>query len=65
MTKLSDRERSIVRCRFGLGNKDDAQTLGEVGEKMQVTRERVRQIEARALIKMRSLLKEESIEADF
>ncbi|NQT18965.1 MAG: sigma-70 family RNA polymerase sigma factor, partial [Planctomycetes bacterium] len=65
MTKLSDRERSIVRCRFGLGNKDDAQTLGEVGEKMQVTRERVRQIEARALNKMRSLLKEESIEADF
>ena len=32
---------------------------------MQVTRERVRQIEARALNKMRALLKKESIEADF
>ena len=64
MAKLSERERSIVCARFGIGE-DDAQTLGEVGGKMQVTRERVRQIEARALNKMRSLLKKESIEADF
>jgi RNA polymerase primary sigma factor len=64
MGKLSERERSIVCTRFGIGE-DDAQTLGEVGGKMQVTRERVRQIEARALNKMRALLKKESIEADF
>jgi len=65
MSKLSERERTIVRFRFGIGDKDDAQTLGEVGQKMNVTRERVRQIEARALDKMRALLKKESIEVEF
>jgi len=64
LSKLNERERSIVRCRFGIGEEDHAQTLGEVGDKMQVTRERVRQIEARALEKMRILLHKESIELE-
>jgi RNA polymerase primary sigma factor len=49
---LSDRERDVVKMRFGL---DDgfAHTLEEVGKHFRVTRERVRQIEAKALKKLR------------
>jgi len=64
LAKLSDREQQIVKCRFGIGD-EDAQTLGEVGKEMKVTRERVRQIEARAIEKMRGFLQEESVELDF
>ena len=62
LSKLSARERQIVASRFGIGKLDHAQTLGEVGDDMHVTRERVRQIEARAIEKMRSMLKKETIE---
>mmetsp|Transcript_1227 Transcript_1227/g.3663 ORF Transcript_1227/g.3663 Transcript_1227/m.3663 type:complete len:464 (-) Transcript_1227:70-1461(-) len=51
-TTLSDREGDVVRLRFGL---DDgrARTLEEIGQVFGITRERVRQIEARALHKLR------------
>ena len=61
LSKLTDRERRIVSSRFGIGEEDHVQTLGEVGKDMQVTRERVRQIEARAIEKMRIMLKKESV----
>ncbi|CAM9314518.1 unnamed protein product [Phaeothamnion confervicola] len=50
--KLSPRERAVLRMRYGL---DDgrAMTLKQVGERFNVTRERIRQIEARALHKLR------------
>ena len=64
LSKLSARERQVVRSRFGIGAEDHAQTLGEVGKDMNVTRERVRQLEARALEKMRTLLQKESIELE-
>lgn len=52
LEKLTDRERVVVQLRFGLeGNR--AHTLGEIGEKLQLTRERVRQIESEALAKLR------------
>ena len=49
---LTDREQKVLRLRFGL---DDgrARTLEEVGKEFQVTRERIRQIEAKALRKLR------------
>ena len=49
---LSEREQKVLRLRFGL---DDgrARTLEEVGKEFQVTRERIRQIEAKALRKLR------------
>ena len=49
---LTDREQKVLRLRFGL---DDgrARTLGEVGKEFDVTRERIRQIEAKALRKLR------------
>lgn len=52
LESLSDRERQVIRLRYGLdGGKPG--TLEEIGEQLGVTRERVRQIEARALEKLR------------
>ena len=52
LDQLTDREQKVLRLRFGL---DDgrARTLEEVGKEFQVTRERIRQIEAKALRKLR------------
>lgn len=49
---LSDRERKIIQMRFGLGS-GKSRTLEEVGQEFDVTRERIRQIEAKALAKLR------------
>ena len=49
---LSPREEQILRMRFGIGQKTDS-TLEEVGKQFAVTRERIRQIEAKALRKLR------------
>jgi RNA polymerase sigma factor (sigma-70 family) len=52
LDRLTDRERTIIEMRYGLGNQEPA-TLDEVGRHFNVTRERIRQIEAKALAKMR------------
>lgn len=52
MEILSEREAQIVEMRFGLGD-GNPMTLEEIGKQFNVTRERIRQIEARALAKMR------------
>ena len=49
---LGDRERQVICLRYGLGD-EKTHTLEEIGEILGVTRERVRQIEARALEKLR------------
>jgi RNA polymerase sigma factor (sigma-70 family) len=49
---LDDRERAIVQLRFGL-DRGEPRTLDEVGEHFNLTRERIRQIEARAMSKLR------------
>jgi RNA polymerase primary sigma factor len=54
LEKLTPRERDVVRLRFGLED-GYAHTLEEVGQRFQVTRERVRQIELRALKKLRRM----------
>ncbi|HEX7679654.1 MAG TPA: RNA polymerase sigma factor RpoD/SigA [Thermoanaerobaculia bacterium] len=50
--RLDDRERSVIELRFGLGGQEE-QTLEEIGSQLNVTRERIRQIEAKALKKLR------------
>jgi RNA polymerase primary sigma factor len=54
LAKLTDRERDVVRMRFGLDD-GSPRTLEEVGQHFHVTRERVRQIELRALKKLRRM----------
>ena len=51
LLELSEREREVVVARFGLGDRE-AQTLEQIGRRFDITRERVRQIEARALRKL-------------
>ena len=52
LCSLNERERKVLELRFGLGD-GNARTLEEVGQQFNVTRERIRQIEAKALRKMR------------
>jgi len=52
LCSLTGRERRVLELRFGLGD-GCARTLEEVGSQFKVTRERIRQIEAKALRKMR------------
>jgi RNA polymerase primary sigma factor len=52
LDSLTEREAKVIRMRFGIGMNND-HTLEEVGKQFDVTRERIRQIEAKALRKMR------------
>ena len=52
LATLTPREEQVLRMRFGIGERSD-HTLEEVGQKFAVTRERIRQIEAKALRKLR------------
>jgi RNA polymerase primary sigma factor len=52
LSTLTPREEKVLRMRFGIGGKSD-HTLEEVGQDFNVTRERIRQIEAKALKKLR------------
>jgi RNA polymerase primary sigma factor len=52
LSSLTERERKVLELRFGLGD-GYSRTLEEVGKQFRVTRERIRQIEAKALRKMR------------
>jgi RNA polymerase primary sigma factor len=54
LSSLTDREEDILRMRFGIGY-DESYTLDEIGNRYSLTRERIRQIERRALKKLRQL----------
>jgi RNA polymerase primary sigma factor len=54
LSSLNGREKEILRMRFGIGY-DDSYTLDEIGTRYRLTRERIRQIERRALRKLRDL----------
>jgi RNA polymerase primary sigma factor len=63
LERLDEREQQIIISRFGLDHKQEPLTLKEVGAEMGVTKERVRQIEARALSKLRMAAVEDHIDA--
>jgi len=52
LRELTSREAAVIRLRYGLED-DTPQTLSQIGEDLQLSRERVRQIESRALLKLR------------
>jgi len=62
MESLDDREQAIIISRFGLDYSQEPQTLKEVGAKLGVTKERIRQIEARAINKLRMAAEQEKID---
>jgi RNA polymerase primary sigma factor len=53
LATLSPREEKVIKMRFGLGSIGEEHTLEDVGQEFNVTRERIRQIEAKALRKLR------------
>ena len=60
LDSLTERESKVIRMRFGIGLNTD-HTLEEVGKQFDVTRERIRQIEAKALRKMRHPTRSEKL----
>ena len=59
---LSSREERVIRMRFGIGTMDE-HTLEEIGKRFNVTRERIRQIEDKALKRLKSPEKLKELEA--
>ena len=62
LEQLEERERSIIIQRFGLEDGTEPLTLEQVGERHSVTKERIRQIETRALQKIRKIANEEHLD---
>lgn len=54
LSVLDDRERNIVECYFGININSEAMTLESIGEKYSLTKERIRQIKRKALMKLRA-----------
>ena len=62
LSTLTPREEKVLRLRFGIGEKAD-HTLEEVGKDFDVTRERIRQIEAKALRKLRHPIRNKKLKS--
>ncbi len=57
LSQLNERERQVLENRFGLNRSDEPLSLAQLGKRMGVTKERIRQIESKAMDKLHELLK--------
>ena len=62
LDQLDSREKDIIMFRFGLSQGAEPQTLEQVGTRLGVTKERIRQLEARALRKLRKIAQDDKLE---
>jgi RNA polymerase sigma factor (sigma-70 family) len=62
LERLDDREKDIIICRYGLDQGTEPQTLEQVGSQFGVTKERIRQLESRALRKLRKIAQDEKLD---
>ena len=62
LDELNGRERKVIACRYGLGKGSEPETLEEVGNRLGVTKERVRQIEVRTLEKLRRIAQRKQVD---
>ena len=62
LDRLDERERNIIMFRFGLNQNTEPQTLEQLGGRFGVTKERIRQLEARALTKLRKIALDEKLD---
>ncbi|GJM07328.1 MAG: RNA polymerase sigma factor RpoS [marine bacterium B5-7] len=63
LDELTEKQRAVIEHRFGLNNKE-IMTLEEVGEKIKLTRERVRQIQVESLSALRAIIRHAGLEDD-
>lgn len=64
LNRLDEREQKIISARFGLTKGSEPLTLKEVGQEMGVTKERIRQLEARAMNKLRAAAHEAKLDLE-
>ncbi len=64
LDKMTERERKILTLRFGLGEDGVTHTLRETAKHFGITRERVRQIEAACMVKLRKMMEEQEKEGE-
>jgi RNA polymerase nonessential primary-like sigma factor len=64
LTKLDGRYREVLEQRFGLGRYADKATFEEIGKRMGLSRERVRQLQTEALKELRNILEKEGLSAE-
>ena len=64
LKQLSPKEKDILILRYGLDNNGEKKTLDEIGSQYGVSRERIRQIENRAISKLKKLCKNANLTVD-
>ena len=64
LNQLSPKERDVLILRYGLDNNGDKKTLDEIGSQYGVSRERIRQIENRAIAKLKKLCRNKKLAID-
>ena len=65
LEELSEKERNVLIMRYGLDSEGEKRTLEEVGNYFNVSRERIRQIENRAISKLKKICKKKGLSSDF